>query len=277
MLGRCPRDGRPFGHTGAVDEWVFWVVGLVAAAGMAAYRYIRRQRRRREVRAFATKAGLRYSHGDPFGTVGLGFRLFREGDGRGVENVCWGTTGGLEVRLFDYWYYEESRDRQGQKHRNYRYFSCALIRIPGIYGPRLTIEPEGVFSRLADAVGLRDLQFESEDFNRRFQVKVAGEERFAYAVVDAGMIEWLLSAATRYRFETLGDLILVSTGQGPASALWDLLSVARGFRDRVPPVVGDLYRAKEHQGHADVTEMSLPQLPDLPTERDDGIVPKWTL
>lgn len=258
-------------------DWVFWVVGLAIAVGAAAYRHVRGQRRRRELMAFASRAGLRYSHGDPFGTVGLGFRLFREGDGRGVENVCWGTTGGLEVRLFDYWYYERSRDDRGHEHRVHRYFSCVLIRIPGIYGPRLTIAPERALSRLADAVGFRDLQFESEDFNRAFQVEVTGDERFAYALLDAGMIEWLPTAARGHRFETLGDLVLVSRSQVGAAGLWDLLSVARGFRDRVPPVVADLYPAADHEGHPDVTDVPMPDPSDPAQGRDDSIVPKWTL
>lgn len=260
-----------------MDEWVFWLVGGLIAVGVAIHRHLRKERRKREMRAFAGKAGLRYSHRDPFGTVRLGFRLFRQGDGRGVEHVCWGTTGGVEARLFDFWYYEQTRDQRGHTHRYYRYFSCAMIRIPGIYGPRLTVEPEGVFSRLADAVGFRDLQFESEDFNRAFQVEVAGEDRFAYAVLDAAMIEWLLTAARQHRFETLGDLVLVSTSPRSAAGMWDLLSVARGFRDRVPAVVAELYPAAAHEGHPDVTEVPMPYLPDRSSDRDDGILPTWTL
>ncbi|MBW3561569.1 MAG: hypothetical protein KY437_03650 [Actinobacteria bacterium] len=255
---------------------MLWIVGGLIALGAAAYRYWRNERRRHEMQAFATRAGLRYAANDPFGTVQLGFRLFREGDGRGVDNVCWGTTGGFEVRLFDYWYYEQTRDDRGHTHRTYRYHSCTLFRIPGIYGPRLTVEPEGVFSRLKDAIGFRDLQFESEDFNRAFQITAAGDERFAYAVLDAGMMDWLLNAGRQHRIETMGNVVLVSTSRVPAAGLWSLLSVARGFRDRVPDVVSELYPAAEHQGHDDLTSMPTPVLPDLPSS-DDSIVPKWTL
>jgi LemA protein len=63
------------------------------------------------------------------------------------------------------------------------------------------------FSRLADALTFRDIEFESEEFNRRFTVKGA-DERFATAFCDARMMDWLLRHGDGYAFEVVGDRLL---------------------------------------------------------------------
>lgn len=90
------------------------------------------------------------------------------------------------------------------------------------------------------------------------------------------MMGWLLSGGRQHRIETMGNLVLISSSRVPAAGLWSLLSVARGFRDRVPDVVSELYPAAGQQGHDDITSIPAPVLADPPSS-DDGTVPKWTL
>ena len=47
-----------------------------------------------------------------------------------------------------------------------------------------------------DAVGLGDQDLESERFNRAFDVR-ASDRRFASALLDARMMEWLLAPGAR--------------------------------------------------------------------------------
>lgn len=272
-------SGAPtFGHTERV-EVALWVGFAIVVVAVVWFQHVLKQRRRRAFRAFAAKAGLAFHPDDPFGTVHLPFALFDEGDGRGIENVCWGTAGDLEVRVFDYWYYDEHHDRDGTTTRSYRRFSCAVTALGAVRCLPTVIAPESLLTRLTDAIGFRDLQFESEDFNRAFQVS-SSEDRFAYALVDPRMMEWLLAAGRGHRFEVAGDLVLVSTDRLDPTRLWDLLASARGFRVAVPSVLADLYPAREHELHGGLTDvvarLGVPR-PGGPERDDGGILPKWTL
>jgi hypothetical protein len=83
----------------------------------------------------ARQLGLSYSPEDAMGCLGLPFALLAKGDGRGTENVLWGTWQGIDVREFDYWYYEESTDSEGHRTRSYSRFSCAVTEVEAVFQP----------------------------------------------------------------------------------------------------------------------------------------------
>ena len=58
--------------------------------------------------------------------------------------------------------------------------------------PELVIGSEGVFSKIAQAIGYDDIDFESHEFSSKFCVR-SGDKKFAYDVCNARMIEYLLS------------------------------------------------------------------------------------
>ena len=58
--------------------------------------------------------------------------------------------------------------------------------------PELKIGSEGFFSKLGQALGYDDIDFESHEFSRKFCVR-SGDKKFAYDVCNAQMIEYLLS------------------------------------------------------------------------------------
>jgi hypothetical protein len=207
-------------------------------------------RRRLEFMRFANTYGFRYSPHDPFGLVNLPFRLFAKGDRRKVENVLWGTWKGTPVKVFDYMYFEEVRNPAlgWWKHRAaFRPLSCAMVEIPvGAAFPPLRIVPEGVLSRLADHVGLRDIELESGEFNRRYQVQ-APERRFAYELIDARMIRWLLGLDRPVCFEVVGRWIIAYHGRVRPARLIPLIGSAAGFRERIPRAATDLYGIGEKE------------------------------
>lgn len=219
---------------------------VLAVAGGVALSLHLKARRRNEFRHFASQFGLEYAPQDPFGLVALPFRLFTRGDGRGVENVLWGEWQGQPLRACDYWYYEERTDSEGRRQRTYRRFNCAILEVPAAF-PGLSVSPEGVLSRLADALGFRDIEFESEAFNRRYQVS-AGDRRFAYEILDARMLHWLLSLSGRVSFEVVGKWILAYQGRVRPAALVPLIGAAAGFRARIPRVALGLYAVEEKEG-----------------------------
>jgi hypothetical protein len=224
-------DGVPFG--------LLFALFVVVAIGVAAYSHYAKLQRQRELGAMAFAQGLDFAVADPFGTVAEPFSLFDRGDGRGVENVLWGTWHGLEIRAFDYWYYDESTDSEGRRSRSYHRFDCALAAVDALC-PRLLIAEENLLTRLADAMALRDLEFESEEFNRRFTVK-SPDPRFASAFCDARMMAWLLAHGDGYAFEVVGDRLLAWCRRVDPARIVHLLGTAKGFREQIPAVVSSLY------------------------------------
>lgn len=212
---------------GLVAVLLFWLQWKIAA------------KRREEFLLTASRLGLTYARDDPFDTVDLPFALFRRGDGRGVENVLHGEPAGMRVRLFDYWYYEEVHNPKGPNTRSYHRFSCAMTWIDADCPP-LTIAREGILTRLADAIGFRDIEFESEEFNKAWQIG-SDDRRFAYAFIDARMMQWLLDEGDIGANETLGPLLLCSTGKLKPVEYENLFELLRRFRAHVPEVVASLY------------------------------------
>jgi hypothetical protein len=212
---------------------------LLVAAGLVYYQHQQKLQRQRELRSLALGQRLDFSLDDPFHTLGEPFSLLQKGDGRRVENVMWGFWHQLEVRAFDYWYYEESSDSEGHRSKSYYRFDCVLTSVDALC-PQLQISEENVFTRLADALTFRDIEFESEEFNRRFTVK-GQDERFATALCDARMMDWLLRHGEGYAFEVVGDRLLCWTKRVRPAEIVHLLGTAKTFREQIPAVVSALY------------------------------------
>jgi hypothetical protein len=222
-----------------MEPALIFVAGAIVVLAVAVGSYYVKQQRRQGFALAARQLGLEYAESDPFGLVNWPFALFQRGDGQGVENVLWGDWQDVSVKAFDFWYYEESSSSNGGRSKSYYRFDCAMMPIEAAC-PHLSIDHENLLTRLADALALRDIEFESEDFNRAFNVK--GEDRaFATAFVDAGMMDWLMRHGEAYAFEVLANQLLVSCKRLRPTELVPLLGTAKAFRDRVPGVVGSLY------------------------------------
>ncbi len=195
----------------------FLMIGaFVVLAALAAYlSYYVKMKRRQGLALAARQLGLSFSAEDTQGCLGYPFALLQKGDGRGAENVMWGwSCQDTNVTEFDYWYYDESADEKGNETRSYYHFSCAVLPIAAQCA-QLTLDRENVLTRIADHMGLHDIEFESEDFNRRFNVKCA-DRKFANDMIDARMMQWLVGGRPRVLVRgqrTLGPVLR----QAPAS------------------------------------------------------------
>lgn len=244
-LYRVPRrlrglyDPPAVPDTRRVEPLIFVGIALAAVA-VFVYSWYRKKKRREAFRRFALRHRLEYSERDPFGLIGLPFTLFRKGDGRGIENVVWGEWRGLPMRAFDHWYYDEHTDSEGRTSRSYHRHSCVLVELAAAF-PHLSIGREGFLSRLADHVGFRDIELESGEFNRTFQV-AASERRFAYELIDARMMRWLLDLRIRGVFEVVGGWLLAYVeGRRDPPAFAPVIEMANAFRDRIPRAAWSLY------------------------------------
>jgi len=215
------------------------VLGLLAMGAIAWLSFVAKQKRRQGFATMALQLGFEYSPQDPFGILAEPFALFEKGDGRGVENVLWGRWQDLDVRLFDYWYYEESTDSKGNRHRTYYRFDCVIALVEAACS-RLVIEHENLGTRLANALTFHDIEFESEDFNKTFYVK-SPDVKFANDLIDARMMDWLLAHGKGFSFEVDGTELLCSCKKIQPMAIVPLLGTAKAFRDHIPRVVTSLY------------------------------------
>jgi hypothetical protein len=214
-------------------------LAVLAAIGAAAWSFYAKKKRREELLFIARQLGLSYSAEDTRGCLGLPFALLQRGDGRGTENVLWGTWQEIELLEFDYWFYTESTDSEGHRTKSYSRFSCAVTEIDAALSP-LTIGRENLLTRLADAVGLDDIAFETQEFNDAFNVK-SKDRRFANDLIDQRMMAWLLPTSPDFSFETCGRWLLCFSDRRRPMDLIPLLGTLKGFRDQVPRVVFDLY------------------------------------
>ena len=92
---------------------------------------------------------------------------------------------------FDYHYETHSRDSKGRRHTYHHYFSFFILLLP-VRFPELRITHEGLFSKIAQAFGYADIDFESAEFSRAFCVR-STDKKFAYDVCHARMMEYLLA------------------------------------------------------------------------------------
>lgn len=209
-----------------------------------------RERGGESIASVAARNGLQHSAGDPFGCTRVAFPLFRKGDGRAAEDVVWHERAdGLTTRAFDFSYYVETKDDFEQVHRTHTHFTCVMAQVDGAW-PEVSITREGIIERALDLVGLGDIELESEAFNRRFALR-SPDRRFAVTLVDAQMIDFLLSTEARFAFFVKGRWVLLVSDPVRPPLVPALMRVAETFVEHVPRVVYELWPSpfRDDQGH----------------------------
>lgn len=163
------------------------VIVLAILGAMAA------KKRREAFAALAARLGLTFSP-DRDHTIASRFHFLdrlAHGSNRYAYNVLSGSYQGRGVLVFDYHYQTESRDSKGHRQTHHHHFSCFVLQLEQSF-PELTISPEGILSKVAQAFGYDDIDFESHEFSRKFCVR-SKDKKFAYDVCHARMIEYLLA------------------------------------------------------------------------------------
>lgn len=212
----------------------FIAVVLVAVGAFLGYRQYKRKQHARW-RAVAAEHGLHVdvSTKQP---PPVDVDLFGEGRGKKVTAQMWRP--GEDDSVFQYQYTTGSGEHSTTHRR-----SVALVAVP-FRAPHLVISSEGIWSKLMRAVGVRDIEVESPEFNERFRVR-CDDERFAITLLDPAMIAWMLSPASgggTVTFEFRHGWMVCFCDQLDVESLPGLLVWAQSARDRLPTVLGELYR-----------------------------------
>lgn len=217
----------------AGDERAVFVTLALYVGGIALVTLYRKFSRRSAVEREARRLGLSFSRRNPFRVLDADFHPFlRFGKLPGtqrVENVVWGVRDGREVRAFDYRRPAEDEIR----------YSCAMVRIPDGW-PSLLVRRHGPLDVARNAAGLQRIEFELDEFNRRFEVR-SDDRRLASAVIDQRMIGWLLESDPALGFQLQEGWLLAWMPQLPPDELERTLTTVEGFHERIPRAVWSLY------------------------------------
>jgi len=176
---------------------VYLIVLGVALVGVLAYLgHLQEKKRREALTALAADLGLRFdpsqdsSHDDEYAQ----FEIFRRGHSRVAKNTLTGTVELFEracrLVMGDFRYKVTSGSGKNRSTTTYN-FSYLIVHPPW-QTPPLLIRPEGVWDKLKGAFGFDDIDFESDEFSRKFYVQ-SSDRKFAYDVLHPRMMELLLA------------------------------------------------------------------------------------
>jgi hypothetical protein len=195
-----------------MGEYLPILLAVVAVVAIISVVVAVERKRREALRVVARKLGLRFDHNaDRRLHRTYSHSVFGKGHSQKATNNLFGTMplAGYEirVRMGDFRYVTGHG-----KHRQTHNISYALFHLPFAGTPDLLIRKEHLGDKLVGGIGFDDIDFESEEFSRKFWVK-SGDKRFAYDVVHPGMMEFLLEGPTPH-VEIVGDTCLVLEGWG---------------------------------------------------------------
>jgi hypothetical protein len=161
------------------------VVAIIVSAGAA-------KKRREAMQALAATLGLDFypekDHDLPKRVKYL--NALRQGSNRYAHNTMAGTYRDHDVTVFDYHYQTQSSNGNTTQTQHH-HLSFFILALPRAF-PEVKIGPESFFSKIAQAVGYDDIDFESHEFSRAFCVR-SRDKKLAYDVCNAQMIEYLLA------------------------------------------------------------------------------------
>jgi Protein of unknown function (DUF3137) len=214
---------------------LLWLFGIGVAAVLV-IAFLLDKKRRERIMAFCLARGWAYVAEDPTLPNRWSGDPFDTGDRRRARNVIRGNESGRDFVAFDYSYETHSTDSKGQRTTTNHHFAVYAVTIPA-YLPALRVCPEGLFSRMADAVGLTsDIDLESEDFNRAFKVR-AQDRKFATDVLSPRTMQYLLTAPKAAWCIQGNSMLRWATGRLDPAEIIVATSVLDRVADGIPDFV----------------------------------------
>ncbi len=168
------------------------ILFAVVAVGAGIAGWYLAQKRREAMALLAREMGWRFRP-DKDGSFADAHRKLGLFD-RGRRRYAYNTLNGAievsgrsyDVQMGDYTFTEGS----GKNQRTHR-VSYLLATVPFPLVPDLNGHREGLFDKLAQAIGFDDLDFESAEFSGKYSVR-SPDRRFAYDLIHPRMMEFLL-------------------------------------------------------------------------------------
>jgi hypothetical protein len=197
-----------------------FVIGIVVAVIVVGWIYgARAARLRRDALSqWANSHAWSFDPGDDEGHDAEfpQFELFQRGSRRFAFNTVRGVLSisgrPFPIKCGDY-SYTTSNGKSSTTHR----LSYIVLTLPMPNVPGLNIRREGLLDRIAGALGFQDINFESEEFSRKFFVKCE-DRKFAYDVITPKMMDFLLASNPPPIHISGGQVCLCDEGM---DRLWD--------------------------------------------------------
>lgn len=210
------------------------VVALFIAIAVAAYK--RNQARLAAIQSLCLSNNWQFRAADPYN---LPARWpgspFDEGYDRRANNVVTGEVKGRPMIAFDYTYKTDSTDSDGDRSTTTHHVAVYALGMPCVL-PELQLAPESVFGRLGTALGMQDIELESEDFNRKYRVRCP-DPKLATDILTPRTMEMLIAAPKmRVRFVG-GDVVCFENGNISAAEIINRTTVLANVLDGVPAFV----------------------------------------
>lgn len=183
---------------------------IVLFIGLAILAYILERKRQEALVALAIRLGMKYQKGKNRSLIARynAFDLFRKGRNQYAQSVFTGTYLDYPITAFDFHYETTSTDSKGRKERHHHNFTCVICQLPKAF-PELKARPEGLFDKVASAVGWDDIDFESYEFSKKYHVN-SRDKKFAYDFFHTRMMQLFLDNPGMV-LEIDGNAMLLST------------------------------------------------------------------
>ena len=176
---------------GIMEILVVVIVIALIIAGIV-FGMLAAKKRREAFAILAQKHGMSFHPEKDYDLAGE-FRFLdalRQGSNRHAYNILYGGYKDQYLQVLDYHYETHSTNSKGQRQTHHHHFSFFILTLEKSF-PELKITKEGFFSKIGQALGFDDIDFESHEFSKQFCVR-SKNKKFAYDVCNARMIDYLL-------------------------------------------------------------------------------------
>jgi hypothetical protein len=176
-----------------MDVFLVFLGFIVLFVGLIVWGARVEKQRQEVLAAAAARLGLSYSpeHDWSLARKYESVNALRQGDNRYALDVMRGTYREQKVLVFSYHYETETTGSKGNRSTQSHYLNIYTLAVPRSF-PELIILKEGFFSKMVQAFGYDDIDFESYEFSKTFCVR-SKDKKFAYAICHPLTMEYLLA------------------------------------------------------------------------------------
>lgn len=207
---------------------------FVLAAVLVVVGLVQAKKRREKLSAYAATRGWSYAARDDSLVHRFTGAPFGRGHDRRATNVLRGVWDGRPMVAFDYQYDETTGTGDDRRTTTYR-FSVTVVNT-GAAMPALSVTPQNIVSGFFGRLTNRDIELESEDFNRAFLV-TCEHRKFASDVLHPRMMELLLGRPDLgWRFEA-DSMVSVRRGHHEPAEIEATLAHLDAVVDAIPEFV----------------------------------------
>ncbi|MEZ0326256.1 MAG: hypothetical protein ACAH95_10145 [Fimbriimonas sp.] len=163
-----------------------------------------------------------------------GFTPFGQGHSWSLSNLLVGREDNADWYVFDYLY--KTTHSTGKSTTTVPHPTGVIaVRLP-LSLPRLTMSPENVFSKIGNFLGMDELDFELEEFNKRYFVR-CNDRKIAYDLLHPRMIDFLMQCPPR-SWQIAGQyVVLTRNNYYDPEEIVELIEEVRKFISLIPKYV----------------------------------------